>query len=90
MKIDNIYHKPNGKIGVIVQQPPIENLIFEGGGPKGLVYVGACQFLDEKKVINNANEKKSLLENVKNVGGSSAGAMTALVVGLGYEPEKIQ
>ncbi|HEY9834085.1 MAG TPA: patatin-like phospholipase family protein [Stenomitos sp.] len=80
MQVDNMYRKPNGKIGVIVAQAPIENLIFEGGGPKGLVYVGATEVLEEKGILRSA----------KNVGGSSAGAMTALAIGLGYNAWQIQ
>ncbi|NEO52220.1 MAG: patatin-like phospholipase family protein [Okeania sp. SIO3B5] len=80
MQIDNMYPKPNGKIGAIVAQAPIENLIFEGGGPKGLVYVGANKLLEEKGILGSA----------KNVGGSSAGAMTALVAGLGYSADEIK
>ncbi|QSJ15509.1 hypothetical protein JYQ62_27265 [Nostoc sp. UHCC 0702] len=34
--INNMYRKPNGNLGVIIKQKPIENLVFEGGGPKGL------------------------------------------------------
>jgi NTE family protein len=79
--IDNIYRKEtNEKLGVIIKQQPIENIVFEGGGPKGLVYVGAINKLAER----------GLLKNVKNVGGSSAGAMTALTVGLGYNAEQIK
>ena len=73
MKVDNLYKKPNGNIGVIVGQAPIENLVFEGGGPKGLVYVGALEVLDSK----------GILASIKNIGGSSAGAITALAIGLG-------
>jgi NTE family protein len=75
-----MYAKPNGKIGAVVAQAPIENLIFEGGGPKGLVYVGATEVLEEKGILSKA----------KNVGGSSAGAMTALAIGLGYKAWQIQ
>jgi NTE family protein len=67
-------------LGVIIKQQPIENIVFEGGGPKGLVYVGAINELEER----------GILKNVKNVGGSSAGAMTALAVGLGYNAQKIK
>jgi NTE family protein len=80
-EVDNIYYKKNNKsIGVVVKQPPIKNLVFEGGGPKGLVYVGAIKVL----------EKNGILPKIRNVGGSSAGAMTALAVGLGYSANEIE
>lgn len=79
--VNSIYNKkPNKSIGIMLKQLPIENLVFEGGGPKGLVYVGAIEVL----------EKRGILKNIKNVGGSSAGAMTALSLGLGYSAEKIK
>ncbi|MGL5064977.1 MAG: patatin-like phospholipase family protein [Microcoleus sp.] len=79
--VNNMYVKPaNSSIGIVVKQLPIENLVFEGGGPKGLVYVGAIKVLEEE----------GILANIKNVGGSSAGAMTALAIGLGYSAEKIK
>lgn len=77
----SIYNKPNSNsIGIMMPQLPIENLVFEGGGPKGLVYVGAIEEL----------EKVGILKNIKNVGGSSAGAMTALTLGLGFSAKAIE
>jgi len=51
-----------------------KNLIFEGGGVKGIAYVGAIKFLEEKGIISN----------IVRVGGTSAGAINAVLVGLGY------
>ena len=50
------------------------NLVFEGGGVKGIAYVGALGVLKEKGV----------LKNIQRVGGTSAGAINGLLVGLGY------
>ena len=55
------------------------NLVFEGGGVKGIAYAGA---LDEL-------EKRDILSNIKRVGGASAGAIVATLVGLGYSPGEI-
>lgn len=51
-----------------------KNLVFEGGGVKGIAYLGALKVLDEKNI----------LENIQRVGGTSAGAINAVLVGLGY------
>ncbi|HUJ09858.1 MAG TPA: patatin-like phospholipase family protein [Verrucomicrobiae bacterium] len=51
-----------------------QNLVFEGGGVKGIAYVGAMQVLDAK----------GILSNIKRVGGTSAGAINAVLVGLNY------
>lgn len=51
---------------------PFENLVFEGGGIKGMAYLGMLQVLD-------AN---GILTNVQNVAGASAGAITATLVAM--------
>lgn len=50
------------------------NLCFEGGGVKGIAYVGAMQIL----------EQRGYLKEIKRVGGTSAGAINALLFALGY------
>lgn len=51
------------------------NLVFEGGGVKGIAYVGAMTVLNQR----------DLLQNVSRVGGASAGAINALIYALGYD-----
>ncbi len=58
---------------------PFRNLVFEGGGMKGIAYVGALQVLEEKNI----------LPQIVRVGGTSAGAITAVMVGLNYTPAEI-
>lgn len=55
-----------------IEKKPI-NLAFEGGGVKGFAYSGAIFFLEEY----------GLTPYVKEVSGSSAGAITALFFALG-------
>ncbi|MFT5820046.1 MAG: NTE family protein [Crocinitomix sp.] len=57
----------------------IENLVFEGGGVKGIAYAGALQAL----------ETKNILKDVKRVAGTSAGAITAALVSLKYDAATI-
>jgi NTE family protein len=52
------------------------NLVFEGGGIKGMAYVGAMQVLKEQ----------GILSDIKRVGGTSAGAINATLFALGYTP----
>jgi len=56
-----------------------KNLVFEGGGVKGIAYVGALLGL----------EKRGILSDIKRAGGASAGAIVAALVGLGYSPDEI-
>ncbi|XP_012941508.1 uncharacterized protein LOC106012608 [Aplysia californica] len=58
---------------------PFENLVFEGGGNKGLAYVGCIQYLEE----HNMRPK------IKRLAGASAGAITAALVALGYSSKDI-
>ena len=50
------------------------NLVFEGGGVKGIAYVGAMQVLEEK----------GILQDITRVGGTSAGAINATLFALGF------
>ena len=56
------------------------NLVFEGGGVKGIAYVGALEVL----------EREGILQNVKRVAGTSAGAMMAVLVGLRYTVDEVK
>ena len=51
------------------------NLIFEGGGVKGIAYVGAMQVL----------EQRDILKDIRRAGGTSAGAINALLFALGFD-----
>jgi predicted acylesterase/phospholipase RssA len=54
------------------------NGVFEGGGAKGLCYVGALEECEKQGV------------NFRAVAGSSAGAITAMLVACGYTAEEIK
>ncbi len=69
------------KIIIKIPHPPITSLIFEGGGVKGIAYAGAYKTL---------KEKPGLLDKLHWVAGSSAGAMTALLVALNFTPDEIE
>lgn len=57
-----------------------KNLIFEGGGVKAIAYIGALEVL----------EQKGILKDIKRVGGTSAGAITALLLALDLNIEEIR
>jgi NTE family protein len=58
---------------------PFRNLIFEGGGVKGIAYAGALEVLKEQEILSG----------ITRIGGTSAGAMTGLLVGLNYDIDEI-
>lgn len=59
--------------------PAYHNLVLEGGGIKGMAYGGALQVLDER----------GLLAPIRRVGGTSAGAIQAALLAVGYTPQEI-
>ena len=59
----------------------ITNLVFEGGGIKGVAYVGA---------LNNAQNKLFNHDNIISIGGTSAGAMTATLLALNYSLQEME
>ena len=56
-----------------------ENIIFEGAGIKGLAYAGVVKGLEERGHI----------ADLKRIGGTSAGAITAVMLSIGYNSEEI-
>ncbi|NGX60019.1 MAG: Photosystem I assembly protein Ycf3 [Chlamydiae bacterium] len=59
---------------------PPQNLVFKGGGPKGVAYLGALQTLEEK----------GDLTEVKRIAGTSAGAITAALLAMNFSIEEIK
>ncbi|CAH1208224.1 hypothetical protein PAECIP111891_03179 [Paenibacillus allorhizoplanae] len=59
---------------------PFKNLVFEGGGVKGVAFVGVMDALEQQQKI---------LPNIIRVAGTSAGAIVALLVGLNYSSQEI-
>jgi NTE family protein len=64
---------------VSLESAKIENLVFEGGGVRGIAYAGALSALEER----------SLLGTIQGVAGTSAGAFAALMLSLGHTPAEL-
>jgi NTE family protein len=62
-----------------VRRLTLRNLTIKGGGPTGLAYLGAIKALEETKA----------LVTLKRVAGTSAGAITAALLALGYCYEEL-
>jgi NTE family protein len=59
---------------------PFRNLVFEGGGVKGIAYVGALEVL----------EKRGITPKISRVGGTSAGAINAVLFAAGFSNVETQ
>jgi NTE family protein len=57
----------------------ITNLVFEGAGIRGIAYCGALQEM----------EARGLMQPVERVAGTSAGAIMAMAVSLGYSADEL-
>lgn len=55
----------------------LQRLVLSGGGAKGVVYPGAI----------NALEEQGQMDNIREVGGASVGAITAAVIAAGMDAE---
>lgn len=56
-----------------------KNLVFEGGGVKGIAYGGALQVMDNL----------GLLKDIQRVAGTSAGAINACLLSIGYTSAEV-
>jgi ankyrin repeat protein/TPR repeat protein/predicted acylesterase/phospholipase RssA len=59
-------------------QTPPQNLVFKGGGPRGIVHVGAVQGL----------ERANAMSEVIRYAGTSAGAITAVLLAVGFTSQE--
>ena len=58
---------------------PFKNIVFEGGGVRAIAYGGTLKVL----------EKKGIIDNLQKFAGTSAGALTALMLLIGYRSGEI-
>lgn len=65
----------------------IQYLCFEGGGGKGVTFLGAIQALQELGVLPIAIPRpgRSVGSQIRGISGASAGAITALIVAMGAD-----
>lgn len=57
-----------------------KNLVFEGAGLRGIAYAGALEEF----------ERSGQIANIEKVGGTSAGAITALCISLGFNSSELK
>lgn len=56
-----------------------KNLVFEGGGVRGIAYAGALNVLEER----------GMLQRIERVGGTSVGSIAALLLAVGYTAQEM-
>lgn len=54
------------------------NIVFSGGGIRGLAYIGVVQYFEEKNIV------------VKNISGTSIGSLVGVMLNLGYSSSEMK
>jgi len=67
------------KVPVFSQPAAYKNLVLEGGGIRGIAYGGALTELEERNI----------LPGITRIAGTSAGAIQAALLAVGYTPQEI-
>lgn len=57
-----------------------QSIVFEGGGIRGISYIGALKYLDEI----------DLIKNIKNFAGTSSGSQVAALLAIGYSISELE
>lgn len=80
-----------------VSKDDVKFLAFEGGGGKGVTYLGALQALEELGIISHKMKKKGNkvyprldTEKIKGVAGTSVGSLISLLVSCGYNSDELR
>lgn len=70
----------------------IEYLSFEGGGGKGIVYLGAIRALEKKLEVQSIIDISQPLDErkIKGLSGASAGAITSFMIAMGMSADDIE
>lgn len=74
----------------------IQYLSFQGGGGKGITYLGALDWLEQHNAPiplikpQGGTGPLTLIRGIKGIAGASAGAMTALLVSLGFSAGQLK
>lgn len=78
-----------GQVGQMIErvaQSDVRYLCFEGGGGKGIIFLGALKALEQRRVLRFEQHRLARNEQIDGIAGSSAGALTAVLLSCGYRP----
>jgi len=82
---------------VKVSKENLRYLCFEGGGGKGVAYLGALEVMEELGIISYVEKQlgeKTVSrlnpEKIKGIAGTSVGSIVSLLLACGYTPKEMQ
>ena len=58
----------------------IKNLVFSGGGIKGLTFIGCFKYFEEK----------NLFSDIKKISGTSIGSLFGTLISIGYTSSELE
>ena len=67
----------------------VRHLVFEGGGGKGNAFLGAVKALESLGVLRPGSRPPLASSPITSIGGASAGAITAMLVGTGMSAAEL-
>ncbi|MEO1489322.1 MAG: patatin-like phospholipase family protein, partial [Pseudomonadota bacterium] len=73
-----------------VAQGNVQYLCFEGGGGKGIIFLGAVKELERRGVLTYDRYRLAPNGQIRGIAGSSAGALTAVLLSCGYNARYLQ
>ena len=72
-----------------VRQKDVRYLALEGGGGKGVVLLGAVAELEKLGILQHDGNRLSQANQIKGIAGSSAGALMAVMLSMGYKHSEL-
>ena len=81
-KLDSEINKiilPNLDSKLDVSNNIYDTLVLSGGGAKGIALIGALEYLNELKI----------LQNIKTIAGTSIGGLIGTLINIGYTPDEL-
>ncbi|MGJ8623410.1 MAG: patatin-like phospholipase family protein [Yoonia sp.] len=80
----------NNQASEFVPQRSVKYLCFEGGGGKGVVFLGVVKALMARGVLQFRGGRLVTGQQVEGIAGSSAGALTAVMLSCGLDYNQIR
>ena len=82
---------------VKVLKDDVRYLAFEGGGGKGVAYIGAIEVMEELEILSYTNKylynrtvNRLDPEKIKGISGTSVGSVVALLLACGFKPKEME
>ena len=72
-----------------VEKNEVRYLVLEGGGGKGVVLLGAVEEFERQGILQHSGYRLSRNNQIRGIAGSSAGALMAVMLSMGYRHREL-